>query len=156
MKKILTLVLLFAQSVSAEIMIQTQKPMVALLDGKICQIFHMADSGRAQFTCRTGVLFMDPEKGHSQFTVKVNDHVQNAVPEVSNLNGIEKGSTYKMNQSIEHIEAGEKVRVEAILANGEILIRRTGFLRTALIQTGRPVVFDPVVVRASISYLDLN
>jgi hypothetical protein len=133
-----------------------KKNEVAILDGMFCQAFYVAISGRAEFTCRTGLIYNDSLNGATHHLEKYVAHTSEAIPEVFEMNGIKKRQYIKIKNNIEDIKSGSEVRVEAIFANGEILIKRTGFLRMGLIQTGGSSVRDIGTIRTHIKELNIT
>lgn len=126
---------------------------VAILNGKLCQAFYVAESGRAQFTCRSGIVYTDSIYGKTHHLEKFVAPTSEAIGEVQELEGMKKKDFVTLQVPVEHIQAGEEVRIEAILANGEVLIKRTGFMRMGLIQSGGSEVRDISTVRAHITDL---
>ncbi len=128
-----------------------KKNEVAILDGNICQAFYVAKNGRAEFTCRTGITYTDSVFGKTHHLKKIVRNTSDAIPEVKEIEGMRKGDFVKLQVSTDTIDSGEEVRIEAVLANGQLLVRRTGFLRMALISGGGPIVRDISVVKVNVA-----
>ena len=130
-----------------------QESEVVLLDDKVCQAFYVGESGRTALTCQTGITYKDKLEGQTHKTVYKFSTTTDVIPEIPSMDCFNKKDKVILNTKIGHIEAGETVRIEAILASGEALIRRVGLFGLALVQTGRPVVYDPYVLRVKLSDL---
>ena len=126
---------------------------VVLFDGKMCQAFYVALSGRAELTCRTGQVIRDGLNGVTNEVKKMIVSTAETVAEVKELDGIRKKDFVTLQVPIDGIQAGDEVRVEAIFANGEVLIKRSGFMRLGLIQSGGSLVRDVSIIRAHITDL---
>lgn len=119
---------------------------------RYCEVFYVFENKQASVGCSTSIEDAN-KRGEipRRLDFIIND-VENITAEVESIDGIKKGDFVELRVDAKFAKANRKVRVLALMANGEALVQKIGF---GLIDTSS-IVYKGEVDRVQASDLMKN
>lgn len=94
---------------------------------RYCDVYYVFENKTAQVGCNTfneDFKTNEDKKARLDFMVS---NVEEAIAEVTELNGFRTNTKAKLNINAPRIKAGRTVKIVAIFENGEVLVQKTGY-----------------------------
>ncbi len=114
---------------------------------RACEVWVLFENAMAQIGCQTGEVMRQIGPSRPAIGTYILSHAERAIGEVAELDGRKKKDHVVLSEAQGKLKAGESVRIEAIFANGQVLVQRAGL---ALLDTSSPLhKFNTTLVNLS-------